>query len=724
MLRTTSMDHFAKILPNFSIPLGHEKSYLQYIESIESLLADVLPSILFSSPEEKACAEHDLSEKNLEPYFRKLSQNIPIVQWTPFDKDHMTISIVVLCSAKNTHGVGRFTRDLFSRWLIPGKQIAVVDARGLAFRFLLYPKESFYVSHLTLDVTEFKDLFLIKTNLPIVAKELKINILAVQHARHVISIKPLSLEQKKILIQENISSLLNRSAKEVEPSVFEYMHQLTARMVAEDRVTQIKDQLSPLLELKPTAFDRDLYSEMQHLVSQLKDSFTIARDVRYLNRVISYHYIFRKIIANNISVDPSKRHISAKILRTMLRFDETSYPILGVIVCINFLNDNEVFEERHLFKAIQSILPDSVSVPNSCIVERHSHAKVKSVYLEVEKPDKTPFIAAEVKELKKKIAQEVRNRIEGLVQSVFVHRNEEEVMRNMLDLSKQLKYIHDLPQVIVNFHKQTAFEISFIVIILKLKKSGEKSLKEIFLNSSTILKFYNHDIKTVGVLRKRYPKEAHVIELRLDKKQFLRKDFSLDLYKARLCVVSEITRLIGDVRDYNGGMIAKQHEILSSLKTLLLEEGIHNDFLLENFFYSLTPNYMQSLLSPTLLKHAFSLLLKVLEHEFNKELFFLETMLHEDHHLLMLGAVKGNFKEVITDVIDDLLTSAHEISYSWVNIYDVTCVGFLLRYDNPAEYQHFHDTILNVMTKWEETIKERQEEISSLSFLNGIVEGS
>lgn len=718
------MDYFAKIIPNFAIPVGHEKSYSQYIQSIESLLSQVVAPLLFHTPQEKAWAEKNNSQEALEPYFRRLCQTTPIVQWTPFDKDHMTISIVVICSAKHTHGVGRFTRDLFSRWLVPGKQIPVVDARGLAFRFALYPEESFYVSHLTLDVPDVKDLFFIKTNLPIIAKELKINILAVQHARHVISIKPLSLEQKKILIQENITSLLNRSSKEIEPSVFEYVHQLTAKMVSEERVTQIKDQLSPLLELKPTAFDRDLYSEMQHLVAQLKDSFTIARDVRYLNRVISYHYIFRKIIANSVAADPAKRHISAKILRTMVRLDDHSYPILGVLVCINFINDNEVFEERHLLKAIQSIVPHCTLVADSCIVERHNNARVKSVYLEIEKSDKTAYHASEVKELKKKIAQEVRNRIEGLVQPVFVHRNEEEVMRNMLDLSKQLKYIHDLPQVIVNFHKQTAFEISFIVIILKLKKPGEKPLKEIFTNSSTILKFYNHDIKTVGVLRKRYPKEAHVIELRLDKKQFLRKDFSLDLYKARLCVVSEITRLIGDVRDYNGGMIAKQHEILSSLKHLLLEEGIHNDFLLENFFYSLTPNYMQSLCSPTLLKHAFSLLLSVLEHEFNKEMFFTNTLLHEDHYILMIGAVKGSFKEVISNVIDDLLTSAHEISYSWVNIYDITCVGFLLRYENPSEYKHFHDTILDAMTRWEKTIKDQQEEISSLSFLNGVVEGN
>lgn len=716
------MYKLSKITTSFSLPLGYEETHSYHIRSVESLLEKITDPIFFENQKEKNKARKCTRPEDLIPYFTRFNNQVPLVYSTSFDKDHLSVSVVTICSSKHTHGVGRFMCDLYSRWLIPGKQIPIVNTRSLAFQFELYPQESYYLTELTLTITEIQDIALIKNNLPIVSKELKLNILAVQHARHVISLKPLSLDQKKILIQENITSLLDRSSKEVEQTVFNYVHQLITKFLAEDKVTQMKDQIAPLLDLKPTAFDRDIYSEMQQLVSQLKDSFTAARDLKYLNRIISYHYIFRKIITNAITAEPNKRHVSTKVLRTTLRLEHLSYPILGVLICINFINDNEIFEEKHLLKAIQSILPDYIMVPNSSIIERRGNKRVRSVYLEIEKLDKSAYTGVEIKELKKKIALEVKNRVEGLVHPVFVHRNEEEIMRNILDLSRQLKYIHDLPQVIVNFHKQTSFEISFIIILLRLKKSEECPLKEIFSQSSTILKFYNHDVKIVGILRKRYPKEAHVIELRLDKKQFLRKDFSLDLYKARLCVVSEITRLIGDVRDYNGGMIAKQYEILSALKALLLDDGIHNDFLLENFFYSLTPNYMQSILSPFLLKKFFLMLLSVLEHEFNKDIFFMNTCVHDDYYILMLGAVKPSFKEVITDVIDNLLISAHEISYSWVNIYDITCVGFLLRYDNPVEHQHFHDTILDTMKRWETTIKERQEEISSLSFLNEFVD--
>lgn len=711
-----------KIKTNFLLPVDYEETYHHYIASIESLVHKIVIPQFFKDQKKRKKKTLDISSEKIQELFDDLYQNIPLIYCSPFDKTHRGISVAVLCSAKHTHGVGRFMCDLFSRWLIPGKQIPIVNTRSLAFQFVNYPKESFFLNEIILNISDIQDVSLIKHNLPIISKELKLNILAVQHARHVISLKPLSLEQKKLMIQENIMSLLDRSAKEVDPSIFEYVHQLMNKFLLEDKVMQIKDQIGPLLDLKPTAFDRDIYAEMQQFVSQLKDSFTLCRDVKYLNKIISYHYIFRKLLGNSASLEPDQRHVSTKVLRTFLKTEHATYPILGILVCLNFINDTEVFEEKHLLKTVQSILPNIQMVPNSSIIERRGNKKIRSVYLEIEKLDKTAFAPFEIKEFKKKIPLEVKNRVETLVHPVFVHRNEEEIMRSILDLSRQLKYIHDLPQVIVNFHKQTAFEVSFIIILLRLKKSEERSFKELLHQSSTILNFYNHDVKIVGVLRKKYPKEAHVIEVRLHKKQFLRKDFSLDLYKARLCVVSEITRLIGDVRDYNGGMIAKQYEVLSALKESLLQEGIHNDFLLENFFYSLTPNYMQSILSPFLLKKAFLTLLKVLDHEFQKDLYFLNYSFYEDYYILMLGAVKSSFRETIDEVIDDFHSSSLDISYSWVNLYDITCVGFLLKFENPSEHEAFHENILFRMKRWEESIKQQQEEISSLSFINDLVD--
>ncbi|PCI95993.1 hypothetical protein COB11_00505 [Candidatus Aerophobetes bacterium] len=706
-----------QIETGFPLPGNDHRSYDRYVESIQYLVDEIVEPFF-----KEENGEVDL--ENSLKYYERIKGEIPLVHHSPFSKDLPIISVTCVCSAKYTHGTGRFMCDLFSRWLIPGKQIPIINTRSLAFKFRNHPKTDFYLNELILNVMDLKDIPLVQNNLPIVIKELKLNILAVQHARHVVSIKPLTLDQKKILIQENITSLVDRKKKEIEPSMYEFMHQLIMKFLAEDKMTQIKDQITPFIEMKPTAFDRDIYSEMQQFMIQLNDSFIVRRDIKYLNRVISYHYIFRKIIGNSIKNKPSKRHLSLKILRTKLHTDDNEHPVLGLLMGVNFVDENEIFEERHFFKAVQSVLPTCTMVKNSHIIDRRGDKKIRTVYLEVEKPERASFKPDEIKMLRKNLPLEIKNRIASLIHPVFVQRNDEEIMRNILDLSKQLKYIHDLPQVIVNFHKQTNFEISFIIIILRLKKQGERCLKEVFQTTTTMLKFYEHDIRIVGILRKRYPKEAHVIEVRLDKKQFLRKDFSLDIHKARLCVISEITRIVGDVRDYNGGMISKQYEVLTALKGLLLKENIHNDFLLENFFYSLTPKYMQSLLSPVLLKNFFIMLLDVLEHEFNKDIYFMDTNVHEQYYMVLIGTVQESFMKLIQELINDLLTSSHEISYSCVNIYDISCVGLLLRFDEPKELAHFEKEMKRTLDAWEKQVKEEKEEISPVFLLDEITKSS
>lgn len=688
---------FLKITANFK---GFEiqKNGLQgYFDSIQELIYSVIDETIFPSTD-----SFDVAARQ----FETLEKMMPIVSFTEATKTQPAFSVTAICSAYQTHGMGRFMGDLYSHWLVPGKQMVIVNMRSLNFYFTHYPKISFYLNSLISDTNDLGDLALINSNLKKVSEELKLNILAVQHIRRVVSIKPLTLDQKKTLIRENISSLLNKSSKNLNPCIYDLMSQLLYKASADEKMYQIKEQLSPLIQLRPTAFDRDIFPEVQRYVSELDDKFIVARDLKYINRVISYHYIFRKHLANLISENNTKRLLSVKILKSTINVDSEKIPILGIVVGVNLFSENEVFEDKHIFKAIASLIPDCVLVEDSVILEKAQKNRIVTVYLEVKKNDHHVFTHQELKILKKSLPLELKNRIESLMNPIFMHRNDEEVMRNILSLSKQLKFIHDLPQVMVSFHKQTNYEVSFLVIILRVIKPGEETLKSIFNSNLTMLKFYDHEIKSVGQLRKRYTKEANVFEARLDKKQFLRKDFSLDLYKARHTVISEITRLIGDVRDYNGGMIAKQHEVLSELKELLSADNIRNDFLLENFFYSLTPNYMQSLLSPSVLKVLFMNLLKVSNHNFEKGRFYIKSKIIDDFFLMALGSLDPLFQTFIQKTLDELLTSCHDFTHSLVNVYDITCVGFLLRFEHPEEHSLFESHILTAIQRWEENTQE------------------
>ena len=70
-------------------------------------------------------------------------------------------------------------------------------------------------------------------------------------------------------------------------------------------------------------------------------------------------------------------------------------------------------------------------------------------------------------------------------------------------------------------------------------------------------------------------------------------------------------RVVGEVRDYNGGMICKLNESLGALKAAL-GKGV-DPILLEKFFYSIVPIEMRSSLETEPLKQFFNVLLQAMK---------------------------------------------------------------------------------------------------------------
>ena len=229
--------------------------------------------------------------------------------------------------------------------------------------------------------------------------------------------------------------------------------------------------------------------------------------------------------------------------------------------------------------------------------------KGELLYFELDGVD---FSLNEIRQLKEKLPEEVRNGIEKLARPLFMPRNEEEVMRNIVVLSDQLKSARDIPQVHINFDEQTTEWLQFTVICLRVLREGDSALRALFEKSG--MQFIPDRVKQVGVVRKKYPKEATVFKVQLLPQPFLRTDHSVDLYKARLAIVKELQRILGDFRDFNGGMIAKQQEQFFALKSMMGELAVKEDLLLENFFHSIFPIELRSLFPPLPLKNLFTLL--------------------------------------------------------------------------------------------------------------------
>ncbi len=166
---------------------------------------------------------------------------------------------------------------------------------------------------------------------------------------------------------------------------------------------------------------------------------------------------------------------------------------------------------------------------------------------------------------------------------IFNPRNEEEIMRNIVTLSNQIKYVRDIPHVYISFDEQSYKQLFFTVTMVRLRKSGSLSIAELFQASKSSVEYLHDRVKNVGTVRRNVPKEATVFRVSIPKADFLRADQSIDIFKARQCVVAEICRIVGEIRDYNGGIISKQNELLDTVAKLLGKLGPVNYFLWRTF---------------------------------------------------------------------------------------------------------------------------------------------
>jgi hypothetical protein len=279
-------------------------------------------------------------------------------------------------------------------------------------------------------------------------------------------------------------------------------------------------------------------------------------------------------------------------------------------------------------------------------------------------------------------------------------RNEEEIMRNIFLLSQQLNYINDLPQVIISFNAQTEYALQFTVILLRILRYDDPPLPEIFASSATELTIEELEVRNVGLLRKRYPKEANVFKISLDKKRFLRRDFTIDLFKARLEVSAELGAIFRGIRDFNGGILSKQQEVFQKLRGLLKETATHNDFLLENFFYSITPPLRQTLIPPSSLQILFFLMQEAIAADYKKETFFAKAQFDTDQVLIMVASTFASIKEELSTLLATLKIPSTELSCTYVNVHGIHCIGYIYQNHDSAIRNLFYSTLLGCLQEW------------------------
>ena len=521
----------------------------------------------------------------------RFQSQLPALSWTSFGQVPFNISFF-FCTLFRQNAY-RFFYEMVSRWAIPGKRVNVLLQAANDFAIPDLGPELYISGEIMIEVNTKREFEALQKSLPILEKEIKLGLLSPYQASRILEAKGLCNDSKVTMIQENIISLIRH---------------------------------------RPHDFDYDVLTEMQHFLLHCNDSFKEQRSFRHLSRIICVHYLFRKALKASLVHFPDRRYINIKLLRAHVQ----SRRVLGIAISISFLRDNEILQERHILHAINSLIPRVVLVEHSFIAER------ETIYLEVER--KGGISLGEESRLIAELSSELKNSIETRLNPIFMPQNEEEIMRDIVTLSGQLRFVRDLPQVIINFNQQTEEQLEFLVICLSIKP-----VVTYLKQKASFLECIIDRVKTVGSLRKKHPKQATVFRLRILKRPFLRQDHSIDLHKARQEVGRELARIIGEFRDYNGGMLSKENELFTHLRELLQETGQENAFLLEDFFYNLMPAVMRSLLPAENLQKLFLLLL---ETELSEE--YTIQVLEDDDLYVVIQAHDASFKKCIAELVSSL----------------------------------------------------------------------
>ena len=363
----------------------------------------------------------------------------------------------------------------------------------------------------------------------------------------------------------------------------------------------------------------------------------------HLFRQILAIYLMQKKVLH-LSTFASSRYLEIKWIPTSLLFPFASKPVIGCLVGFNVFNRYELFDEENVLLVLQKYLPYLRLVKESSYSHTSQNKDLKIFYFEIEKKDGSIFNLQEQLFLKNSLEQKIKNGIQKLSPTIFMQRNEEEIYKNILILSQEIQSLEDLPQATILLDPQAGDEIVFLVTLLYVSPSSNFSLEDHF-GSCT---FVSERLLTVKYL-KNHPIEAHIFRIHLAKEaSLLRSDSSIDFYASRQKAVALISEAIGDFRDYNGGILIKQQELLHDLKESFPEISENDPELIETFFYALTPLEKQVLLPPKILIAMFSLYLSS-KNEKLVEGYSLKVLEEEGRTLFVVRGSNSSLKDILDD---------------------------------------------------------------------------
>lgn len=349
--------------------------------------------------------------------------------------------------------------------------------------------------------------------------------------------------------------------------------------------------------------DRQLISEYEKLKALTPSGYESIRPKSHLFRLSTSLFLIEKAIQKRNLERGAGRHVIIRLIHSTIDFPFEEKKSLSIVIGIQLENSEESLNQEQIIKAIEELGMNLSYVTDSLYHFSQPNTPIKKYILDFIVPNEITLSSAELKNLKAQLPSLLQKRVVTHSPSIFWIQNEEEIMKNILMLSRELTSIDDLPQIAISFEKCFHRKINFKVVVLRVIKNENKSPLLLQNFNSSKCHITIEKTQTVGYFQKKAFKQAEVLRFDLEMApQFTNVDQSINLYSVRNYIVNLLEGILGPVRDFNGGLILKQLETLAKLKKASQNSPIINDSIIEKFFYSLSPIENQSTLPVDILK--------------------------------------------------------------------------------------------------------------------------
>jgi oligopeptide transport system substrate-binding protein len=465
--------------------------------------------------------------------------------------------------------------------------------------------------------------------------------------------------------------------------------------------TQVQKKLQKWLARFPRHEDPFLNRTMLLFYLLAGEKYLDHRSADSLFRLILAIYFMQKRLIEASTLSET-RLLEIKWISSRLIFPFSSKYVPGCLIGFNLVDRYEVFDEENVHLILQKYLPHLRLVKESCY--SHISAKdLKCFYFEIEKTDGSQLNSQDRVMLKHFLEQKLKQSIQRLSPLIFMRRNEEEIYKNILVLSEQIQSKEDLPQASIFLDRQSQDEIVFLINLVCVSPGANFLTNSHFDGGFFVLE---HNV-TVKYLQTR-PVQAYILRTHLDREtNFLRSDGSLDFYRARRKAVQMLVEAIGEFRDYNGGILIKQQELLQNLKEAFPSVVASDSEIIEAFFYAILPLEKQMLFQFKLLSILFARFLKYKDLQF-KEDYVLDTSGEGQVTFFILCINNSSLKESLSNYLKTDPFSPYDVGYNIIECEEKTYFQGVLFEQQPEKANTFLENLHNLVLSWEKNNKKKQ----------------